>query len=63
MGHSLVEENQLNVYFLPLGANWVEMPQKLANSRSDHVAFLVPDGITNCTLVENSEDLKQVSNY
>ncbi len=41
------------MFTFPLGATWQEMPQKLANTRSDHVAFLVPDEITNCTPIED----------
>ena len=31
-------------------ASWFKMPQRLQNARNYHVSFLVPDGLTNCTL-------------
>ena len=31
-------------------AQWIEMPQKLKLRRSGHISFLVPDGITSCSV-------------
>ena len=30
------------------GSKWTELPQKLKTGRSRHIAFLVPDNLTNC---------------
>ncbi len=40
---------ETKIITLSSGAQWEEMPQKLAKGRTSHVAFLVPEGITNCT--------------
>lgn len=32
-------------------AQWIEMPQKLKAGRASHTSFLVPDGITSCSLL------------
>jgi hypothetical protein len=43
------EEWQDSLYLLPFAnSEWVLMPQKLNFTRSDAVAFLVPDDITSC---------------
>ena len=33
------------------GGTWKEMPQRLSAPRGEHAAFLVPDDITQCTLL------------
>ncbi len=48
---------QNTLYRLPhsgVGAEWSEMRQKLSRGRQYHVAFLVPDDITNCTIALKS---------
>jgi hypothetical protein len=33
-----------------LDAEWEEIPQKLKVGRHNHIAFMVPDEITNCSI-------------
>ena len=43
------QENMNTIFKLSHAeANWIELPQKIKRSRYSHVAFLVPDQITNC---------------
>jgi len=41
------------LFYLPHGgenAVWQELPQRLEEGRNGHVAFLIPDNITDCTV-------------
>jgi len=50
-GESDEERFLNNLYRLPhAGAEWQEMPQKLKTGRNRHVAFMVPDHITDCNI-------------
>ena len=51
-GESDVEHYLDTLYRLPHreeGAKWIRMEQKLNTGRNSHVAFLVPDNITDCS--------------